>query len=269
MDLLGLQAQQQPSGIAVQAAAAAHAAAAAIQTPSTATATSSNAATINALEALQKQQAVQVSTAHAVAAHAAAAQAVAQAQAVPSVNGHNSAYSNSSTNTTQTTNATAGLLSFPTSHHQAVVSGAGSNALFSHASQAGQSSLLGAMIAARASGAPILAQSGQPQAAVHAGVLAAHQQQQIVAAAQAQAQAQAHAAAAAAGNPLNGSNPLALAALQAQQNHPLLAQNAAAQIAQLSQWQQAAAQQAVVQAGNSSNTVAAMTPQGLILLPRQ
>lgn len=269
MDLLGLQAQQQPSGIAVQAAAAAHAAAAAIQTTSTATATSSNAATINALEALQKQQAVQVSTAHAVAAHAAAAQAVAQAQAVPSVNGHNSAYSNSSTNTTQTTNATAGLLSFPTSHHQAVVSGAGSNALFSHASQAGQSSLLGAMIAARASGAPILAQSGQPQAAVHAGVLAAHQQQQIVAAAQAQAQAQAHAAAAAAGNPLNGSNPLALAALQAQQNHPLLAQNAAAQIAQLSQWQQAAAQQAVVQAGNSSNTVAAMTPQGLILLPRQ
>merc|ERR1712020_269030 len=180
------------------------------------------------------------STAHAVAAHAAAAQAVAQAQAVPSVNGHNSAYSNSSTNTTQTTNATAGLLSFPTSHHQAVVSGAGSNALLSHASQAGQSSLLGAMIAARASGAPILAQSGQPQAA-----------------------------AAAAGNPLNGSNPLALAALQAQQNHPLLAQNAAAQIAQLSQWQQAAAQQAVVQAGNSSNTVAAMTPQGLILLPRQ
>ena len=267
MDLLGLQAQQQPSGIAVQAAAAAHAAAAAIQTPSTATATSSNAATINAIEALQKQQAVQVSTAHAVAAHAAAAQAVAQAQAVPSVNGHNSAYSNSSTNTTQTTNATAGLLSFPTSHHQAVVSGAGSNALLSHASQAGQSSLLGAMIAARASGAPILAQSGQPQAAVHAGVLAAHQQQQIVAAAQAQAQA--HAAAAAAGNPLNGSNPLALAALQAQQNHPLLAQNAAAQIAQLSQWQQAAAQQAVVQAGNSSNTVAAMTPQGLILLPRQ
>ena len=267
MDLLGLQAQQQPSGIAVQAAAAAHAAAAAIQTPSTATATSSNAATINALEALQKQQAVQVSTAHAVAAHAAAAQAVAQAQAVPSVNGHNSAYSNSSTNTTQTTNATAGLLSFPTSHHQAVVSGAGSNALLSHASQAGQSSLLGAMIAARASGAPILAQSGQPQAAVHAGVLAAHQQQQIVAAAQAQAQA--HAAAAAAGNPLNGSNPLALAALQAQQNHPLLAQNAAAQIAQLSQWQQAAAQQAVVQAGNSSNAVAAMTPQGLILLPRQ
>ena len=118
------------------------------------------------------------------------------------------------------------------------------------------------MIAARASGAPILAQSGQPQAAVHAGVLAAHQQQQIVAAAQAQAQA--HAAAAAAGNPLNGSNPLALAALQAQQNHPLLAQNAAAQIAQLSQWQQA-----VVQAGNSSNAVAAMTPQGLILLPRQ
>jgi len=267
VDLLGLQAQQQPSGIAVQAAAAAHAAAAAIQTSSTATATSSNAATINALEALQKQQAVQVSTAHAVAAHAAAAQAVAQAQAVPSVNGHNSAYSNSSTNTTQTTNATAGLLSFPTSHHQAVVSGAGSNALLSHASQAGQSSLLGAMIAARASGAPILAQSGQPQAAVHAGVLAAHQQQQIVAAAQAQAQA--HAAAAAAGNPLNGSNPLALAALQAQQNHPLLAQNAAAQIAQLSQWQQAAAQQAVVQAGNSSNTVAAMTPQGLILLPRQ
>ena len=267
MDLLGLQAQQQPSGIAVQAAAAAHAAAAAIQTPSTATATSSNAATINALEALQKQQAVQVSTAHAVAAHAAAAQAVAQAQAVPSVNGHNSAYSNSSTNTTQTTNATAGLLSFPTSHHQAVVSGAGSNALLSHASQAGQSSLLGAMIAARASGAPILAQSGQPQTAVHAGVLAAHQQQQIVAAAQAQAQA--HAAAAAAGNPLNGSNPLALAALQAQQNHPLLAQNAAAQIAQLSQWQQAAAQQAAVQAGNSSNTVAAMTPQGLILLPRQ
>ena len=262
MDLLGLQAQQQPSGIAVQAAAAAHAAAAAIQTSSTATATSSNAATINALEALQKQQAVQVST-----AHAAAAQAVAQAQAVPSVNGHNSAYSNSSTNTTQTTNATAGLLSFPTSHHQAVVSGAGSNALLSHASQAGQSSLLGAMIAARASGAPILAQSGQPQAAVHAGVLAAHQQQQIVAAAQAQAQA--HAAAAAAGNPLNGSNPLALAALQAQQNHPLLAQNAAAQIAQLSQWQQAAAQQAAVQAGNSSNTVAAMTPQGLILLPRQ
>ena len=204
---------------------------------------------------------------HGVAAHAAAAQAVAQAQAVPSVNGHNSAYSNSSTNTTQTTNATAGLLSFPTSHHQAVVSGAGSNALLSHASQAGQSSLLGAMIAARASGAPILAQSGQPQAAVHAGVLAAHQQQQIVAAAQAQAQA--HAAAAAAGNPLNGSNPLALAALQAQQNHPLLAQNAAAQIAQLSQWQQAAAQQAAVQAGNSSNTVAAMTPQGLILLPRQ
>ena len=267
MDLLGLQAQQQPSGIAVQAAAAAHAAAAAIQTPSTATATSSNAATINALEALQKQQAVQVSTAHAVAAHAAAAQAVAQAQAVPSVNGHNSAYSNSSTNTTQTTNATAGLLSFPTSHHQAVVSGAGSNALLSHVSQAGQPSLLGAMIAARASGAPILAQSGQPQTAVHAGVLAAHQQQQIVAAAQAQAQA--HAAAAAAGNPLNGSNPLALAALQAQQNHPLLAQNAAAQIAQLSQWQQAAAQQAVVQAGNSSNTVAAMTPQGLILLPRQ
>ena len=267
MDLLGLQAQQQPSGIAVQAAAAAHAAAAAIQTPSTATATSSNAATMNALEALQKQQAVQVSTAHAVAAHAAAAQAVAQAQAVPSVNGHNSAYSNSSTNTTQTTNATAGLLSFPTSHHQAVVSGAGSNALLSHASQAGQSSLLGAMIAARASGAPILAQSGQPQAAVHAGVLAAHQQQQIVAAAQAQAQA--HAAAAAAGNPLNGSNPLALAALQAQQNHPLLAQNAAAQIAQLSQWQQAAAQQAAVQAGNSSNAVAAMTPQGLILLPRQ
>ena len=185
MDLLGLQAQQQPSGIAVQAAAAAHAAAAAIQTPSTATATSSNAATINALEALQKQQAVQVSTAHAVAAHAAAAQAVAQAQAVPSVNGHNSAYSNSSTNTTQTTNATAGLLSFPTSHHQAVASGAGSNALLSHASQAGQSSLLGAMIAARASGAPILAQSGQPQAAVHAGVLAAHQQQQIDAAAQA------------------------------------------------------------------------------------
>ena len=60
-----------------------------------------------------------------------------------------------------------------------------------------------------------------------------------------------------------------MAALQAQQNHPLLAQNAAAQIAQLSQWQQAAAQQAVVQAGNSSNTVAAMTPQGLILLPRQ
>merc|ERR1719362_401019 len=175
-------------------------------------------------------------------------------------------------NTTQTTNATAGLLSFPTSHHQAVVSGAGSNALLSHASQAGQSSLLGAMIAARASGAPILAQSGQPQAAVHAGVLAAHQQQQIVAAAQAQAQA--HAAAAAAGNPLNGSNPLALAALQAQQNHPLLAQNAAAQIAQLSQMQQAAASQAAaqqnaVQAGSHGNTVAAMTPQGWVIIPRQ
>ena len=129
------------------------------------------------------------------------------------------------------------------------------------------------MIAARASGAPLLAQSGQPPTVIHAGVVAAQQQQQVMAAVQAQAQAQA--AAAAIGNPLAGSNPMALAALQAQQNHPLLAQSAAAQIAQMAHAQQAAAAQAAAQqaaaqaSGPQGNAVAAMTPQGLILLPRQ
>merc|ERR1719361_2799155 len=47
---------------------------------------------------------------------------------------------------------------------------------------------------ARASGAPLLAQSTQPQANIHAGMLAAHQQQQQMLAAM-QAQAQANAAA--------------------------------------------------------------------------
>jgi len=53
-----------------------------------------------------------------------------------------------------------------------------------------------------------------------------------------------------------------------------MGQNAAAQIAQMAHAQQAAAaqaavQQAAVHAGGSGNAVAAMTPQGLILLPRQ
>jgi len=265
VDLLGLQSQQQPGNIAAQAAAAAQAAV--IQTSSSGSVTASSAATINAIEALQKQQAVQVSTAQAAVAQQAAVQAVAQAQGLPSVNGNNPAFSNSSTTTTHTTNATTGLLSFPTSHQQVVASGSTSNPLLSHPTQAGQSSLLGAMIA-RASGAPLLAQSSQPQANIHAGMLAAHQQQQMLAAMQAQAQAQANAAA------VGNSNQLAIAALQAQQNHPILAQNAAAQMAQMAQVQQAAAaqvaaQNAAAQAGASGNAVAAMTPQGLILLPRQ
>jgi len=227
---MGLQqTQQQPGGIAAQAS-------------------------MNAFEALQKASVAQQQS--------ALAQGLLYTTASAAVNGNNSmANPISSTHIT----AAGGLLNAPAT---TVVSGAGNStvALLPQPQQsAQQSSLVSAMIAARASGAPLLAQAAQSQAALQAGVVAA-QQQQLMAAAQAQA--------AAIGNPLTAgsTNHLALAALQAQQNHPLLQQNAQLQIAQMNQIQQAAAAQAAAQqaaAGQGpGNTIAAVTPQGLVFLPR-
>lgn len=77
-------------------------------------------------------------------------------------------------------------------------------------------------------------------------------------------------------NPLNlllatgATTPLGLAALQAQQNHPLMAQNAAAQLAAVQAQAVQAVQASQASAGNAAALAAAMAPTagGLLLLPR-